>query len=126
MQVMKQLSSNPTADSIAKGWQVMCMCVSTFPPSIDFEDYVLNFMLGQCEKRGAVRNYARYCLRTLEGILEAGSSGFVPSVEEIQAYKKRPPILATISLVDGMVLTEELPVTPDLNSGKVVEICAPT
>ena len=50
----------------------------------------------------------------------------MPSVEEIQAYKKRPPILATISLVDGMVLTEELPVTPDLHSGKVVEICAPT
>ena len=63
-------------------------------------------------------------LRRLEGMLSSGASGFVPSVEEIQAYKERPPILATISLVDGMVLTEELPVTPDLNSGKVVEICA--
>ena len=58
MRMMKQLSSNPTADSIAKGWQVMCMCVSAFPLSIDFDDYVLNFVLGQCEKRGAVRKYA--------------------------------------------------------------------
>lgn len=116
---MKQLTSNPAADSIAKGWQVMCMCVSTFPPSSDFEYYLLNFMLTQREKKGAVRNYARYCLRTLEGILTSGASGFVPSVEEIQAYKERPPILATIELVDGNLVTEELPVTPDLNVGKV-------
>jgi hypothetical protein len=44
-------------------------------------------------------------------------------VEEIQAYKERPPVLATVELVDGMLLTEELPVTPDLSVGKVVEIC---
>ena len=153
---MKQLTQNPAADSIAKGWQMMCMCVSTplgsvfgigslscycmvtltlskppssrcvstFPPSTEFENYVLNFLLAQLLKRGAVKNYARYCLRTLEGMLESGASGFVPSVEEIQSYKERPPILATISLVDGMVLTEEPPVTPDLNAGKVAEICA--
>lgn len=47
----------------------------------------------------------------------------MPSVEEIQAYKERPPVLATVELVDGMLLTEELPVTPDLSVGKVVEIC---
>ena len=28
-----------------------------------------------------------------------------------------------VELVDGMLLTEELPVTPDLSVGKVVEIC---
>eukprot|EP00975_Prorocentrum_lima_P020700 4356795-Prorocentrum_lima.AAC.1 len=44
-QVMKQLSSNPKPESIAKGWQMMCMCVSTFPPTIDFENYLLNFIL---------------------------------------------------------------------------------
>jgi len=60
LQVMKQLSSNPTADSIAKGWQVMCMCVSTFPPSTEFELYLLNFMHEQKKKKGAVRNYAKY------------------------------------------------------------------
>lgn len=123
LQIMKQLSSNPTADSIAKGWQVMCMCVSTFPPSQEFENYLLNFMHEQKKKKGAVRNYAKYCHRTLDGMLSSGASGFVPSVEEIQAYKERPPILATVELVDCMVLTEELPVTPDLNVGKVVEIC---
>jgi myosin heavy subunit len=126
LQIIKQLSTNPRAESVAKGWQLMCMCVSTFPPSPDFENYLLHYILNKLEKgRGAVVDYARYCLRTLEGMLSSGeSSGFVPSVEEIQAYKDRPPILATIELVDGQLITEDLPVTPDLNVGKVLEICS--
>jgi len=124
MQIMKQLSHNPKPESIAKGWQLMCMAVSTFPPSDDFDKFLLNFVLNKIEGIGAVRNYAKYCLRTLEGMLTSGASGFVPSVEEIQAYKERPPILATVELVDGQILSEDLPVTPDLAVGKVTEICA--
>jgi hypothetical protein len=60
----------------------------------------------------------------LEGILSSGDgTGFVPSVEEIQAYKERPPILATIELVDGNIIAEDLPITPDFTVGKVLEIC---
>jgi hypothetical protein len=44
-------------------------------------------------------------------------------VEDIAAYNERPPILATIELVDGTPLTEQLPITPDLNVAKVLDIC---
>lgn len=47
------------------------------------------------------------------------NEGIVPTLEEIQAYKERPPILATIELVNGALLTEDLPVAPDLNVKKV-------
>eukprot|EP01041_Mallomonas_annulata_P002807 gene2807-5525_t len=126
LQIIKQLTGNPRPESIAKGWQMMCMCVSTFPPSKRFENFLLHYILEKKEKgRGAVVDYSKYCFRTLEGMLASGeSSGFVPSVEEILAYKERPPILATIELVDGQVITEDLPVTPDLNVGKVLEICS--
>ena len=124
VQIMKQLSHNPKPESIARGWQLLCMCVSTFPPTEDFEKFLLNFVLNKMEGMGAVRNYAKYCLRTLEGMITSGASGFVPSVEEISAYKERPPVLATVELVDGQILSEELPVTPDLNVGKITEICA--
>jgi len=123
MQTMKQLTNNPKPESIARGWQLMCMCVGTFPPSREFENHLLNYVLEKRDSTGAVGNYARYSLRRLEGMLSSGASGFVPSVEEIQSYKERPPILATIELVDGTPLTEELPVTPDLNVAKVLEIC---
>ena len=102
----------------------MCMCVSTFPPSDEFDKFVLNFILSKIEGSGAVKNYAKYSLRTLEGMLTSGASGFVPSVEEISSYKERPPVLATVELVDGQILSEDLPVTPDLAVGKVTEICA--
>jgi myosin-7 len=123
LQILKQLTKNPRAESIARGWQLMCMCVGTFPPSHNFQLYLLNFILLKAEIHGAVGNYARYSLRRLEGMLTSGPSGFVPSVEEIQAYKERPPILSTIELVDGTPLTEDLPITPDLNVEKVLEIC---
>ena len=125
LQIIKQLTNNPRPESVAKGWQVMCMCVGTFPPSFDFENFLLHYILEKRDKgRGAVVDYARYCLRTLEAMLSNGDgTGFVPSVEEILAYKERPPILATIHLVDGNIVTEDLPLTPDLNVGKVLEMC---
>jgi hypothetical protein len=104
VQLLKHITSNPRPESSVRAWQLMCMCVGTFPPSKDFENYLINFILQAKDGAGAVGNYARYSLRRLEGILNSGPSGFVPSVEEIQAYKERPPILATIELVDGMLL----------------------
>ena len=62
---MKQLNQNKRAESVARGWQLMCMCVGTFPPSYDFEYYLLRFVLMKSEQgKGAVKDYARYCLRT--------------------------------------------------------------
>jgi len=126
MQIIKQLSNNARPESVAKGWQVMCMCVGTFPPSPEFENFLLHYIIEKRDRgRGAVIDYARYCLRTLEAMLNSGEgTGFVPSVEEILAYKERPPILATIYLVDGNVITENLPLTPDLNVAKVLEMCS--
>jgi len=126
MQLIKQLTNNPRPESVAKGWQLMCMCVGTFPPSFDFENYLMHYILEKRDKgRGAVVDYAKYCLRTLEAMLSHGENvGFVPQVEEILAYKERPPILATITLVDGAVLVTDLPITPDTNVGKILEMCA--
>ncbi len=125
VQIIKQLAGNPRAESVKKGWQMMCMCVGTFPPSYEFENYLLHSILEKRDRgRGAVVDYARYCLRALEAILSNGDgSGFVPSIEEILAYKHRPPILANIFLVDGNVITEDLPITPDLNVGRILEMC---
>lgn len=123
VQLCKHLTMNPRPESAVRAWQLMCMCVGTFPPSRDFENHLINFILQHKDGAGAVGNYARYSLRRLEGILNSGPSGFVPSVEEISAYKERPPILATIELVDGTPLTEDLPITPDLNVAKVLDIC---
>lgn len=123
IQICKHLTNNPKPESVGRAWQMMCMAVGTFPPSSDFEYYLLNFFIEHLKVPGLVGNYARYCLRRLEGMLIRGASGFVPNIEEILSYKERPPILATIELVDGTPLTEDLPITPDLNVDKVLDIC---
>ena len=45
LQICKHLTENQRPESAHRGWQVMCMAVGTFPPSSDFEDYLLNFIL---------------------------------------------------------------------------------
>ncbi len=64
IQLCKHLTNNPRPESAVRGWQLMCkeslaranpapnnllcssgMCVGTFPPSRDFENYLLNFIL---------------------------------------------------------------------------------
>jgi len=125
-QLIKQLTQNPRAESVAKGWQLMCMCVGTFPPTFDFEYYLLHYILTKSENgRGAVVDYAKYCLRALEAILATGdfNGGYSPDTEAILAYKERPPILATIYLVDGGEVMTDLPVTPDLNVGRILSNC---
>ena len=124
-QIIKQLTNNPRPESNAKGWQLMCMCVGTFPPSVDFEMYLMHYILERRDTgRGVIVDFAKYCLRTLEAMLSHGEGvGYVPQVEEILAFKERPPILATITLVDGSTLVTDLPVTPDTNVLKILEMC---
>eukprot|EP00605_Chrysophyceae_sp_TOSAG23-4_P000651 GSChrysophyteH1.ASY1.ANO1.733.1 assembled CDS len=124
-QIIKQITQNSRAESVAKGWQLLCMCVGHFPPSFDMEYYLLHYIITKSEGgRGAVVDYAKYCLRTLEGILSSGDFGCVPSTEEILAFKERPPILATIYLVDGREVIPDLPITPDLNVGRILTLCS--
>jgi len=123
IQLCKHLSNNRKPESVGRAWQLLCMAVGTFPPSGDFEHYLLNFLIEHISVPGLVGNYARYSLRRLEGMLIRGASGFVPTIDEILAYKERPPVLSTIELVDGTHLTEDLPIPPDLNVARVLEIC---
>eukprot|EP00966_Prymnesium_polylepis_P231377 5354066-Prymnesium_polylepis.1 len=141
---MKQLTKNPGANSIAKGWQILIMCLSTFPPSKEFEAYVrrppspflgsLQYYKGgpttilctehaNSDKRGAVQAYAKVSLDFLSSNVGGRTAVAVPSLENIRSYKQRPPILATIHHVNGQVLISELSVAPSVNVGDVVQMC---
>ncbi len=39
LQLMKQLDENPRAESVTRGWNLMCMLASTFLPATDFRPY---------------------------------------------------------------------------------------
>jgi hypothetical protein len=86
-----------------------------------FENYLLNFALEKCQSKGAEACYASSCVHTLEGMMSSRTNeSIVPTVEEIQAHKERPPILATIELVNGALLNEDMPAARELN---VKQVC---
>ncbi|GLE10591.1 hypothetical protein PINS_up022789 [Pythium insidiosum] len=63
-------------------------------------------------------------MKKLEALLSNGATGFIPSIEEICGYEARPPFLAVVELMDGTLLADDFPITPDLAVDHLVEICA--
>jgi len=43
-QIIKQLTENPSPQSVSKGWQLMRCCLQTFPPSEEFANYLEMFL----------------------------------------------------------------------------------
>ena len=45
-QIMKQLTENESQNpnSVAEGWNLMFLCLSSFPPTPDFENYLELFL----------------------------------------------------------------------------------
>ncbi|TDH68114.1 hypothetical protein CCR75_005428 [Bremia lactucae] len=128
LQLMKQLTKNPKRDSSIRGWSLFAMCVTSFPPSLALQKYVILFLKAQVADSNSfwrlVRNFAAYALKKLENVLEHGATGFIPSIDEIRGYEARPPFLATIQLLDGTPLADAFPVTPELTVTQLVEICS--
>nr|GAT57728.1 Rho GTPase-activating protein 39 isoform 2 [Mycena chlorophos] len=84
-QLMKQLNSNPSAESVFKGWQLLCVLLITFPPSKNFETYLCSFIQQHTTKsEGRVDIMAKYCLKRVAYISHKGPRGKPPTASEIE------------------------------------------
>ncbi|KAI0288123.1 hypothetical protein BC826DRAFT_1107936 [Russula brevipes] len=83
--VMKQLTSNPNAESTFRGWQLLCVLLVTFPPSKNFEPYLHAFLSQRTViTEGRVDVLAKHCLKRLMAIAKKGPRGKPPSLAEIE------------------------------------------
>ena len=64
MRIIKFVNGNTDAQKCWRGWVCMCLCISIFGPSVDFELYLLNFLLLHVE-HPQIGPYARFCVSTL-------------------------------------------------------------
>lgn len=65
VQLMKQVTMNPNADSTLKGWELLGMAVHVFHPSNLLQPYFLNFLYSTtCDEKAPERvyGYARYVM----------------------------------------------------------------
>ncbi|KAF8633637.1 hypothetical protein AX15_001324 [Amanita polypyramis BW_CC] len=84
-QLMKQLTMNPSTESVFKGWQLLCVLLISFPPSKNFEAHLRVFIKNHInQQEGRVDIMAKYCLRRLSAICRKGPRGKPPSLSEIE------------------------------------------
>ena len=87
VQLICQLSENPSAISLYRGWQFMQVLLITFPPSPSLEPALRRFLV---EKKASAPKtrlgiIARYALMKLDAIIVKGPKGKVPTLFEIAA-----------------------------------------
>lgn len=95
-QLCKQLTNNTNEPSL--GWELMGFCVSVFPPSQHFLKYLGAFFVNAPTEH---RDSAAFCMRSLRRTLQNGPRKLVPSTQELEALKKRVPIVAKIKFMNG-------------------------
>lgn len=95
-QICKQLYLNPSRSSYSRGWLLLSLCLSCFPPSKEFEPHLRSFM-----KQGTAQLQATPSLQRLERTLVNGSRCQPPSLFELHAIRGRHPLKLDIHLMDG-------------------------
>ena len=71
LQIVKQMHGNTDVRSLDRCWLLMCLCVSAFGPTAEFELYLINFLVTMMQ--GADEHFSKYCtycLDTLESELD--------------------------------------------------------
>ncbi|KAF7992912.1 hypothetical protein HCN44_005693 [Aphidius gifuensis] len=94
-QIVKQLINNPSKSSHARGWILLSLCLSCFPPSQRFINYLRTFI------NSGPPGFASYCDIKLTRTYKNGARKQPPSWLELDATKTKKPIFLNIIFMDG-------------------------
>jgi len=142
IQLCKQLSRNPSPDSLLLGWQLMAVIVISFPPSKNFESYLIQFIRQYFDKeitghqnvnpgqKQDLFTMINHCHKKLLRICQTGPKGKVPTINEIERGKEAPfkPSVFGETLQDIMLVQEQkaphlkIPIIMDFLAKAVLEL----
>jgi len=96
VQICKHLTENPDRKSMQRGWLLLCLCVELFSPSVEFELYLLNFVVNSMDN-DLWAEYAQFCLDRLEEELDMNEEALAQMVHR----KEVPSTEYITSLLNG-------------------------
>ncbi|CAE1321700.1 ARHGAP39 [Acanthosepion pharaonis] len=116
IQLCRQTTENRKDTSLQRGWELLAICLSFFPPSLKFysylEGYISRHLDPSCDLNDVpVSHFASHCQRRLERALQTGAKKGVrkPAIEEIEQSKKSifyPSMFGSV-LVDVMLMQKD-------------------
>ncbi|RIA84346.1 hypothetical protein C1645_808810 [Glomus cerebriforme] len=91
VQICKQLNENPNGDSIRKGWELLSVITVTFPPSKNFEAYLMQFTVDHfSHAENQIDILSKHVHNRLLKICKRGPRGKVLTLAEIERAKEAP------------------------------------
>ena len=104
-QILKQIHNNPDEESLMKGWQLLAICAGTYPPSAEFEPYVMYF----CEKHKGdnkqINELALAAQKRIRATQKQGARINVPTSVEIEAVRHGDPVAIRVQKLDNTTVT---------------------
>ncbi|XP_037528418.1 rho GTPase-activating protein 39 isoform X1 [Rhipicephalus sanguineus] len=99
MQICRQTTDNPRAESLLRGWELMAVCLGIFPPSATFRPYLESYVQRHRDDV-AVGAYAGACAQRLERGAQCGPKRGLrrPTAEEVaqsRAHLFRPSMFGS-------------------------------
>uniref|UniRef100_A0A8D0HNK9 Rho GTPase-activating protein 39 n=1 Tax=Sphenodon punctatus TaxID=8508 RepID=A0A8D0HNK9_SPHPU len=94
IQLCRQTTENFRYESLARGWELMAICLAFFPPTPKFHSYLEGYIYRHMDpvndtKGVAISTYAKYCYHKLQKAALTGAKKGLkkPNIEEIRHAK---------------------------------------
>ena len=100
-QIIKQTTENPDPYSRSRGWQLMAIAAGTYPPSREFEPYLMYYCEQHKNDEDGIGELARGVQMRIKRIMDQGPRVNVPTDVEIEAVKHSTTVIMRVHLLDG-------------------------
>lgn len=84
LQVLCQITGNPSTASCIRGWQMLNVLLTCFPPSSSLEPCLRNFLQERSTQEGTA-TLAEHACQSLDSVLQRGARTRLPSVASVGA-----------------------------------------
>ncbi|GMI04418.1 hypothetical protein TrVE_jg7467 [Triparma verrucosa] len=120
-QICKQVNNNPDQVSTVRGWQLMVIMLSSFPPSSRLQLPLTAFCankLKDVDGGDFVPKYAEFAIRRIPRIFDLGPRREIPTQVELEALKRCAKVTVRINFLDKkyiMVQTDSWTTAQEFN-----------